>query len=113
MSKLFDVAELRRAFESYCLERGISQEDFHEAMLAAGYIQPAAHTISEFCLIHRISEPLYYKIQRDGTGPREAIAGTRNIITAQAARDWRQQRELAAAERRQLRVAKQDEKPTA
>ena len=103
MTKIFGVVELREAFKDFCVERGVDEKAFHEAMLAANYVLPAAHSIIEFCVRHRISEPLYYKMQRDGTGPREALAGTRKIITIQAERDWQQQGELAAAELRQLR----------
>lgn len=60
----------------------------------------AAYSIKEFCIAHRISEQMYFKLKRAGLGPREASVGNRILITLEAARDWLHQRELAAVVRR-------------
>lgn len=52
-----------------------------------------AYSIPEFCEAHRISESMYYKIRKEGQGPREARALTKVIITKEAAADWRRARE--------------------
>ena len=57
----------------------------------------AAFNIREFCLAHRISESMYYKLRNAGLGPREARALSKVIITQEAAADWRRQREAQPA----------------
>ena len=57
----------------------------------------AAFNIREFCLAHRISESMYYKLRNAGLGPREARALSKVIITQEAAADWRRQREAQTA----------------
>jgi hypothetical protein len=49
-----------------------------------------AYSIDEFCTAHRISRGLFYKMRAAGTGPREIHAGTRVIISREAAEEWRQ-----------------------
>jgi hypothetical protein len=57
-----------------------------------------AHTILSFCESNGISEALYYKLKREGKGPREArVAPKRIIITPEAEADWRREREADAA----------------
>jgi hypothetical protein len=80
----------------------------------AGELVPrAVYSIKEFCIAHRISEPMYFKLRNAGLGPREASAGDRIIITLEAARDWLHQCELAAVERRQRRDAKRQQQRVA
>jgi hypothetical protein len=54
---------------------------------------PVAFSIREFCEAHRISEAFYYDLRNTGRGPREMVLGTRRIISAEAAADWRRERE--------------------
>lgn len=49
----------------------------------------AAYTIKEFCVAHRISEQLYFKLKRLGLQPRETYAGTRVLISIESAAEWR------------------------
>jgi hypothetical protein len=49
----------------------------------------AAYTIPEFCVTHRISESMHYKIRAEGLGPREGRALTKVIITFESAAEWR------------------------
>jgi predicted DNA-binding transcriptional regulator AlpA len=45
------------------------------------------------CRLHSISRAFFYELRKKGLAPREMRVGTRRIISAEAARDWRQQRE--------------------
>ena len=57
-----------------------------------------AYSIKEFCRRHGISESFYFKLKKQGLGPREMEAGTRKLISKEAAADWRSKREAAAAD---------------
>jgi hypothetical protein len=67
-------------------------------------------TIEEFCLRHRISPQLYYKMKQKGLTPREFRVGARVLISKEAAAEWRKEREKesAAAGRRQREAAAVD-----
>ena len=52
-----------------------------------------ALSIAEFCKAHGISEGLFYKLKRQGEGPREMKVGTRTLITFESASEWRRARE--------------------
>jgi hypothetical protein len=55
----------------------------------------AAFSIQQFCEAHGISIDLYFKLQRQGLGPKTIKAGTRTLISIEAAAEWRRARELA------------------
>ncbi len=57
-----------------------------------------AWSIPEFCQLCGISEPLYYKLQRNGEGPAVTKVGARTLIERDAGRDWLRNRakEVAA-----------------
>jgi hypothetical protein len=57
----------------------------------------AAFTIAEFCEAHRISRSALYKMWAAGTGPRIMRAGSKVLISIEAADDWRRAREAEAA----------------
>jgi len=59
-----------------------------------------AHTQLSFCISNNISESLYYKLKRQGRGPREIELDGRIIITPEAEQDWRRDREAETVERR-------------
>jgi hypothetical protein len=48
------------------------------------YVPLAGYTIQEWCHRGRISQPQYFKIQNEGTGPRVTRIGRRVIITTEA-----------------------------
>jgi hypothetical protein len=48
-----------------------------------------AMSIAEFCRRHSLSEPFYYKLQRQGRGPQTIRLGARTLITVEAAARWR------------------------
>ena len=50
-------------------------------------------SIPEFCKAHGISEGLFYKLKRQGEGPREMKVGTRTLISFESALEWRRTRE--------------------
>jgi len=56
-----------------------------------------ALNILQFCDAHDISEGFYYKMKKQGLGPREMKLGSRTLITFEAAADWRHEREIASA----------------
>src|SRR5262249_58650153 len=60
----------------------------------------AARTRLTFCENNAISESLYFELKRKGKGPREIELHGRIIITPEAERDWRAEREAETAERR-------------
>ena len=54
-----------------------------------------ALSIPEFCEAHGISEAFFYKLKRQGEGPREMKVGARTLITLESAAEWRRERENA------------------
>ena len=54
---------------------------------------PVVYTITEFCSAHKISRSKLYQLWRAGAGPRSIKIGSRNLITAQSASEWRRQLE--------------------
>jgi predicted DNA-binding transcriptional regulator AlpA len=48
-----------------------------------------AFTISEFCETHRVSRSWLYSEWKAGRGPKVKKIGAKNIITAEAAAEWR------------------------
>jgi predicted DNA-binding transcriptional regulator AlpA len=53
-----------------------------------------ALSISEFCEAHGISEGLFYKLKKQGKGPREMKVGARTLITFESAAEWRRRWEV-------------------
>ena len=56
-----------------------------------------AYTIRQFCAAFGISEDFFYKLRRQGHGPRLMKVGTRTLISIDAADAWRREREAATA----------------
>jgi predicted DNA-binding transcriptional regulator AlpA len=52
-----------------------------------------ALSIPEFCAAHGISEGFFYKLKKQGKGPREMKVGARTLITFESAAEWRRTRE--------------------
>ena len=53
-----------------------------------------ALSIREFCGAHGISEGFFYKLKKQGEGPREMKVGARTLITFEFAAEWRRAREV-------------------
>ena len=54
-------------------------------------------TVSEFCIRNRISRPTFFKLMRNGRGPRVMRLGHIARISIDAERDWRKAMEAEAA----------------
>jgi hypothetical protein len=69
---------------------------------AAQRRQPGdAHTRQTFCAANHISESFYFQLKRQGKGPREIQLNNRRvIITPEAERDWRREREAETMAKR-------------
>jgi hypothetical protein len=52
---------------------------------------PVVFTVAEFCAAHKISRSKLYELWRSGIGPRAVKIGSKNLITAEAACEWRRQ----------------------
>jgi hypothetical protein len=59
--------------------------------------QKCAFSIDEFCASHGISRAMFFKILKEGTGPRTMLVGTRRLISGEAAAAWRRQMEEVPA----------------
>jgi hypothetical protein len=57
-----------------------------------------AYTVAEFCVAHRVSQSMYYKMREAGKGPRESHAGTKILISLTNAAAWLKQTETQPAE---------------
>ena len=53
--------------------------------------------MGKFCHAHRISRGTFYKLLSEGRGPTAIKIGTRTLITAEAAEEWRRRMEREAA----------------
>ena len=55
-----------------------------------------AFSVDEFCRRHGISRPMFYKLCRQGHGPRTMKIGVRTLVSVAAAEEWRRQMEAAS-----------------
>ena len=90
--------DLGYRFRAYSCAQIISQEHIVSEYSSARQSERAAFTIQEFCEAHRISRSMLYKLFAEGIGPRLIKIGTKNLISAEAAADWRRAREAATNE---------------
>lgn len=49
----------------------------------------AAFSVENFCAAHGFTKPTFYKLQREGIGPRIMRVGRRVLISTEAAAEWR------------------------
>ncbi len=56
-----------------------------------------ALSISQFCVRNNISRSFFYKLKKSQKAPRTMSVGGRQIISPEAERDWRLEREREAA----------------
>jgi hypothetical protein len=56
-------------------------------------VLPAWYSVREFCLAHRLSISMYFKLKAQGRGPRETPVGSRRYITFEDAAKWRAQQQ--------------------
>ncbi len=55
-----------------------------------------AYSVDEFCTAHRISRGLLYLLWQQRRGPRWMKIGSRRLISAEAAAEWRRAMEVGA-----------------
>jgi hypothetical protein len=55
--------------------------------------EPPSYTISSFCLAENITRPVYYKLKRQGLGPKEMRYGRVVRISSRARSEWQRARE--------------------
>ena len=60
--------------------------------------QSLAFSVDAFCKAHNISRATYYNIIKEGRGPRLMRVGTKPLISAEAAAEWRKRMEAETAE---------------
>jgi hypothetical protein len=72
----------------------------------SGWTRREAIHIDEFCAVYDMSRATYYKLQREGIGPRVFYVGTRQMISNAACADWVAAREAAQAKSGRGRAAK-------
>jgi hypothetical protein len=60
-------------------------------------VERRALTIAEFCEAYHMSPELYFKLKREGKGPREMALGSKKLISLRSAEQWEIEREKAAA----------------
>lgn len=61
--------------------------------VAVGTPPSRAYSIPQFCDAVGISEGLFYKLKKEGCGPRIMKIGVRTLITIEAAAEWCRKRE--------------------
>jgi predicted DNA-binding transcriptional regulator AlpA len=51
-------------------------------------------SVADFCRTNSISRSLFYKLQREGKGPRIMKIGRRTLISQEASAEWRKSLEV-------------------
>lgn len=69
-------------------------------------VERAAFGVDEFCKAHGICRSNFYALVNAGEGPRIFKAGTRTLVSKEAAADWRAARELASSQGVKVAAAK-------
>lgn len=54
-------------------------------------------SVDQFCADHAISRAMFYKLLKEGRGPRLMKVGTRTLVSDDAAAAWRRMMEVAGA----------------
>jgi hypothetical protein len=60
--------------------------------------EDSSFTIDEWCDHRRVSRSMFYKLRGKGKAPRTHNAGTKQLISPEADRDWIREREAEAAQ---------------
>ena len=53
-----------------------------------------AYTIKQFCESHNLPQSTYFKLQKEGKGPRVRKAGKRVLISIESAKEWRNETDI-------------------
>lgn len=54
---------------------------------------PAAFNVAEFCAAFRIGKGTFYKLLKEGKGPKLLKVGRRTLVSLEAAEAWRKKME--------------------
>lgn len=60
-------------------------------------VEKRALSVAEFCRSYSISKSTFYKLARNGTGPKLMRVGERTLISLEAIDEWRRRLENQAA----------------
>jgi hypothetical protein len=71
----------------------LAQESHQQAR--DNFKDAAVQTIAEFCRDNKICRSMLYHLWKRGIGPRVIKIGRKNLISAEAAEQWRREREQA------------------
>lgn len=52
-------------------------------------LSPQAYDVSTFCKVHSIGRTFFYRLLKEGRGPKIMKIGSRRLISVEAAREWR------------------------
>lgn len=58
--------------------------------------EAGAYSIEQFCQAHSLSYSYYFKLKKQGLGPKEFKVGQRRLVSMEAAQKWREEREAAS-----------------
>lgn len=79
---------------------GVAHPEIEQPVVASDTIAKMpnqfAFSVAQFCEGHDITKVLFYKLLKEGRGPRIMKVGTRTLISAEAAADWRREMEEGA-----------------
>lgn len=59
-------------------------------------MQHQAFSVAQFCEAHGFTKVLFYKLLKEGRGPRIMKVGSRTLVSAEAAAEWRKSMEDGA-----------------
>jgi hypothetical protein len=65
-------------------------------LLDKGPEPPECFTIDEFCRSHRVGRGTYYRLRKQGLGPKEFRIASKVLISRESAQRWRAARDAEA-----------------
>ncbi len=54
------------------------------------HIDTQSQSVDAFCQTHSISKAFFYKLCKEGKGPKLMKVGKRTLISSEAAKEWRE-----------------------
>jgi hypothetical protein len=82
-------------------DQGESESDSSAEDKAAPTVPLAWFSIPDFCVAHRLSQAMYFKLKKEGRAPREIAVGSRRFVTFADAERWRTAQPEAKAAQQQ------------
>ena len=59
--------------------------------------QVCTYSVAQFCAAHNITKVFFYKLLKQGNGPRIMKVGARTLVSIEAASEWRRKMEIETA----------------